>query len=210
MGLARALEAGEYAFGHGRIVVYGQLPARICLKREYADAWRALVKDTLAKGGVGWQWRNDITLRRGPYVICEVMDESVTAEPKVFEGCYADLMENGFPIISRKVVHPDGGALLYDLNSTRPNQFTIIGTAARLSDARVSEEGVSFRAKAANLVLTHIRVRLPFPLEKVTATDENGAAVALDCDYDETTGTALFIYRSEDKAVNISGVRRRL
>ena len=209
MGLARAPEDGDYAFGHGRIVVYNQLPARISLKKEYADAWRRLVKEALARGGVDWTWRNDITLRRGPYVICEVMDESVSEEPKVFEGCYADLMEEGFPIISRKVVRPDGGAILYDLNSIGPNGFTVIGTAARLSEARVGEETLSFRAKTADRVLARIRARLPFPLQQVTATDESGVAVALDYDYDEATGTALFTYRSEDKAVTISGVRRR-
>ena len=208
MGLGRVPKAGEYAFGHGRIVVYNQLPARICLRKKYADAWRKLVKDALAKGGVDWQWRNDITLRRGPYVICEVMDESVTDEPRVFEGCFVDLMADGYPIVARKTVRPDEGALLYDLSAVAPDKFTVIGTSARLTEVRADGETLSFRAKTADRVLVHIRARLPFPLDKVKATDETGAAVALSYDYDEATGTALFTYRSEDKAVTISGARR--
>ena len=205
MGLGRSPESGEYAFGHGRIVVYGQLPARICLRQECADAWRALVKNVFGKGGVNWQWQNDITLRRGPYVICGVMDESVTDEPKVFEGCYVDLMEDGFPIVHRKVVRPDGCALLFDLNAIEPGKFAVIGTAARIIEANVEKDSISLTAKAADRVLVNIRVRLPFPLGNASAMDENGAVVDLRWAYDEETGTALLSYRSDGRAIQISG-----
>lgn len=204
MGLGREPGAGEYAYGNGRIVVYDMLPARICLTREHADAWRGLVRDVLSRGGVEWNWRNDITLRRGPYVISEVMDESVTDAPKVFEGCYADLMEDGYPIVSTKRVEPDGGALLYDLSTLKKGEFTIIGTAARIMDPECGEGRLSFRAKTADRVLVHIRVQLPFRPAKVEAMDETGAAVELGYEYDEATGTALFTYRSEDRSVTIS------
>lgn len=208
--LGREPEAGDYAFGKGCVVVCRQLPARICLKKDYADEWRALMKDVLAKGGVDWRWRNDMTLRRGPYIICEVMDESVTDEPKVFEGCFADLMADGYPIVRQKTVRPDEGALLYDLDALRNDAFAIIGTAARILDAQVDDQALSFRARAADRVLVHIRARLPFPLEHVTAVAETGEPVALEYAYDEATGTALFTYRSEDRTVAVSGARKAL
>ncbi len=205
LGLGPAPEAGEYAYGSGRVVVYRQLPARICLKKKYAKQWRSLVKAALKKGGVNWKYRNDITLRRGPYVISEVMDESVSDEAKVFTGRFADLMEDGFPIVAEKTVKPDEGALLYDLTRLPKGQFAVVATAARIMDPQVGEDGLSFRAKTADKVVTHMRLALPYPLRDVFAEDEDGNAVEIQYQYDEPTGTALFTYLSRDKAVTVQG-----
>ncbi len=208
LGLDRSTKQGTHPFGKGRIVIFPVHPASICLKKSYADLWRQAVRNTFAESGVSWHWHNDITLRRGPYLICEVMDESSTDEPKVFDGCFADLMADGYPIIDRKTVYPDEGALLYDLNKC-PDAITFIGTAARILDRDVSENELSFRARAADRVRVTVRVRLPFPLEDVSATDETGAQIALIYRYDEPTRTALFIYRSEDRTVRIHGRRQK-
>jgi hypothetical protein len=205
MGLGRTPEEGEYAFGKGSVVVYSRTPAKICLKKAYADEWRTLVKTVLAKAGVEWTYRNDITLRRGPYIISEVMDESVNDQPKVFSGCFADLMADGFPIVSEKTVRPDEGALLYDLAALKPGEFRVIATAARILDAQVEESTVCFEAKTADKILTHIRLQLPYALKNVKAVDEMGEAVELEYVYDEMTGTARFTYRSADRKVTISG-----
>ena len=208
LGLTRTPREGSYAFGKGRVVVSLQLPARICLRKPLADAWRTLVRDTLEESGVQWHWHNDITLRRGPYIICEVMDESVTDEPKVFEGCFADLMEDGYPLITRKTVRPDEGALLYDLSRVSADAFTVIGTSARLLEAAADDDSFTFQAKTADQVLVHIRVHLPFAPSEVRAVDENGEKVEMDWNYDEVTGTALLTYRSRDRRVTVRGLRR--
>ena len=207
LGLGRSPEEGEYAFGKGRVVVCCLLPARLSLKKADADAWRKVVRDTLRRGGVEWTWRNDITLRRGPYIICEVMDESVTDRPKTFEGRFVDLMADGFPVITGKTVRPDEGALLYDLDTLGAQDFAILGTCARLWDVEISGDALSFRAKAADQVLVQIRLHLPFLLKDVSAADEDGQAVDVACAMDEKTGTALLTYRSVDRAVTIRGRR---
>ena len=207
LGLGRSPEEGEYAFGKGRVVVCCLLPARLSLKKADADAWRKVVRDTLRRGGVEWTWRNDITLRRGPYIICEVMDESVTDRPKTFEGRFVDLMADGFPVITGKTVRPDEGALLYDLDTLGAQDFAILGTCARLWDVEISGDALSFRAKAADQVLVQIRLHLPFPLKDVSAADEDGQAVDVACAMDEKSGTALLTYRSVDRAVTIRGRR---
>lgn len=207
LGLGREPAEGEYAFGNGRVVVYRQLPAKICMKKDYADEWRGLVKAVLAKSGVDWRYRNDITLHRGPYIISEVMDESVNDEPKVFTGCFADLMADGFPVIAEKKVLPDDGALLYNLDKLVPGQLSVVATAARILDAHVDGDTVRFEAKAADRILTHIRLQLPYALKDVKAVDESGNAVEIDYVYDEGTDTALFTYRSRAEKVTVTGKR---
>ncbi|MGI6174063.1 MAG: hypothetical protein ACOYI8_09250 [Christensenellales bacterium] len=208
LGLDRAPSAGEHAFGRGRFILYPQLPARICMAKSYADEWRALVRDALAKGGTKWQWRNDITLRRGSYLISAVMDESATDDEKVFEGCFADLLEDGFPIIRKKVVKPDEVALLRDLDRMERGTFAVVATAARILSVDAKEDALSFRAKAADRVFVHIRLRLPYPMGDVRAVDSDGEDVDLAYSFDEGTETALFTYRSSGKMVTITGNKR--
>ena len=167
LGLSRDPSEGTYDCGEGRVVVRLTTPALICLKKENSDAWRDLVKSTLAKGGVTWEYRNDITLRRGPYVICEVMDESVNEDSRVFEGCYADLMEDGFPVIGEKTVRPDEGAILSDLSSFAKGQFAVVATAARVLEARTEESELKLFVKSADKVLTHIP-KEEFPAQTLT------------------------------------------
>ena len=209
LGLGRAPGDGTYAFGTGRVVVTRIVPARICLSRENADAWRTLVQSVLGEAGVEWTFRNDITLRRGPYIISEVMDESVTDAPKVFKGRFADLMEDGFPIVTEKTVRPDDGAILFDLDRLGRDELRVVATAARILELNDDGEEISFTAKAADQVNTHIRLKLPCALKDVRAEYETGAPVELAYTWDADTGTALFTYRSADKAVRVTGRKDR-
>ena len=204
LGLPRDPADGAYAYGKGRIVVRNMTPALICLDKARSDAWRDLVRDTLAERGMTWAYRNDITLRRGPYVISEVMDESVSTESKVFEGLFADLMEDGFPIVTRKEVRPDEGAILCDLTACPRGRFAVIATAARVFDAAVDGGALTMRVKSADRILTHIRVMAPFEPAAVSAVDEDGRPIELTYAYDAQSGTMLITYRSEDRAVTIT------
>ncbi|MBR3644230.1 MAG: hypothetical protein IKN57_12070, partial [Parasporobacterium sp.] len=203
LGIGRDPAAGGYSFGAGKVEIYRQLPARICLSKEYADEWRNLVKRVLSEAGASWTYRNDITLKRGPYVICEVMDESVNDVPKVFSGCFADLMEDGYPIITEKRVKPDEGALLYDMSSLKPGELKVIASAARILQADADDKGICIEAKTADRVLTTIRMQLPFAVNDAEAEDEDGKKVDISCQLHEGTMTALFTYHSTAKKVKI-------
>ena len=204
LGLERDPKDGAYSYGQGRVVVVNDTPARFCLTKAASDQWRETVRAALKAANVDWAYRNDITLRRGPYVISEVMDESCSGDEKVFEGLYADLMADGYPVIRKKVVRPDEGAILADLSAYRRGEFSVIATAARVFDAKVEEDKLTLRVKAADKVLTTIRVMTPFGLGAVTAVDEDGAKVDVACEMDGDSGTALFTYRSADRAVTIA------
>ena len=206
LGLGRTPAEGTYAYGSGRVILRSATPARFCLNREASDAWRETVRETLALGGVTWNYRNDITLRRGPYIICEVMDESVSADAKVFEGQYADLMADGFPVISKKTVCPDEGAILSDLTAYPRGKFAIIATAARVLDVDIGEREMTLHVKSADRVLTHIRIMPPFEIRLVTSVDGDGQAIDVAFESDAASGTVLFTYRSQGKAVTMTAM----
>ncbi len=203
LGLPREPESGVYPCGLGRVTVYRHHPAKICLSQDRADAWRETVKEALNAGGVSWRYENHITLRRGPYVICQVMAQSVHDQPKQFTGRFADLMADGFPVIREKTVRPDEGALLYDLDRLPPSGFAVIGTAARISDWHTDENALRFTARAADKVWTPIRLRLPFAPSNLSAHTESGPA-DVSWRYDPESRTVLLTFRSDGKAVCVT------
>lgn len=202
-GLGKDPEQGSYCVGEGALVLWKMAPARICLTKELADEYRELVRKALADRKITWQYRNDLTLHRGPYVISAVMTESVRDEPKVFEGLYADLMTNDFQIIHRKEAAPDDVVLLFDFDQIKGETFRIIGTSARVLEADTAEEGIRLRLKTADRIRAFTRVRLPRAVKNVSAADETGTKIAVESAWEEETHTLLISYDSTAKEVTI-------
>ena len=192
-GLGRDPEEGSYPIGKGRIHILKQLPAAICLKKERSDAYRSLVRAALEQAGIPWEYRNDLTLHRGPYIISGVMDESFTEAPKVLRGRFVDLMAEGFPIIREKTISPDGCALLFDLERGAP--FQIVGTCARVEDFKEEEKSIRFTLRTADKIRSHTRLLLPGKPAKV---DFPGSY-----EWDDESGTLLLTYDSDGAKIDV-------
>lgn len=195
---------GCYPVGRGKVIVWNMLPARLCLCRTLAQDYRELVRGALLECCMDWQYRNDLTLHRGPYIISGVMDESVNDEPKVFEGLYADLLENDYPVITRKEIGPNENAILFDFSKIENEVFRIIGTSARVEAAEPLENGIRFQLKTADNIRVFVRVRLPHPADRVSAVDEDGNSVPIAMEWEERTSTLMFSYDSHARAVHVT------
>ena len=195
---------GCYPVGKGRLIVWNMLPARLCLSKAYAREYRELVRKALGECGLDWQYRNDLTLRRGPYIISAVMDESVSDAPKRLEGLYADMLENDYRIITHKEIQPDGNAILFDFSKIEQEEFRVIGTSARVEEAEPVENGIRFRLKTADNIRAFLRVRLPRPAGRVSAQDEDGNPAAVYMEWEERTRTLLLSYDSHGKVVDVT------
>ena len=204
-GIPRNAENGRYPAGKGAITVLRTAPYTICLNKIAADAWRSTVQATLNQAGIPWEYRNDLTLRRGPYLISAVMDESVNAEPKVLEGLFADMLENDFSIVRSKEIRPDGSAILFDFSRIADESFRVIGTSARVEEAELSENSFSLRLYAADRIHSFTRLRMPGKAKNLKAIDSDGNAVPLHDAWDAETRTLLLDYQSEGKPIRVTG-----
>lgn len=204
-GMEETPEDGVYPAGNGKIVVWNMVPAKICLSRELAQEYRYKVKDALESLGLSWEFRNDLTLHRGPYIISAVMDESVTDEKKVWEGLFADLGENDYPVITHKEIGPDETALLFDFNTIREDAFRVIGTSARVLDAQTDDGGFQLKLKTADKIRAYTRVRLPQKAAAALAVDEQGQHVPMEVNWDDASRTLLLCYDSHSEEVTVTG-----
>lgn len=204
-GMEETPEDGVYPAGNGKIVVWNMVPAKICLSRELAQEYRYKVKDALESLGLSWEFRNDLTLHRGPYIISAVMDESVTDEKKVWKGLFADLGENDYPVITHKEIGPDETALLFDFDTIQEDAFRVIGTSARVLDAQTDDGGFQLKLKTADKIRAYTRVRLPQKAAAALAVDEQGQHVPMEVNWDDASRTLLLCYDSHSEEVTVTG-----
>ena len=198
-------ENGSYDIGKGKLSVLNMSPARLTLSEEHSNNYRSFIKDILASTGENWEYRNDITLRRGPYVISAVMDESCSDESKVITGNFVDMLSSEYNIITEKVIKPDEVAVLFDLDKINDEDFRIVASASRIFNFDITDEGFTSEMKAADLIRSYVRVRMPKEVKSVTAVNEDGKNVELNFTWDEASRTMLIIYESNDKLIKLTG-----
>jgi len=206
LGLSRKPADGTYPAGKGRIAVWNMAPARLCLNGERADAYRELVKKALLAGGSNWDYANHLTLRRGPYIISAVMDESISDKPKTFHGLFADMLENDYAVVTEKTIRPDQNAVLFDFSKIYDTNLRIIGCSARAFTLDCSERHFSMDLKAADRIKAFVRIRLPKKAAEISAVNENSEAIPLSWEWDDVSRTALFSYNSKGLKIKVYGV----
>jgi len=189
-GLGREPGEGRFPLGQGSIHILKECPARLCLEKDLSDSYREQVRSALEDAGIRWEYRNDLTLRRGPYILCGVMDESCTDSPKVFRGRFVDLLEDGLPIIKEKTVAPDGCAILLDLD--RVTGRRILGTSARAENWEEGADSLRFTLRTADKLRSHTRILLEKAPQAVSFPgtwewDEDSCSILLTYDSDGST-----------------------
>lgn len=210
LGLSVTPKDGIYEVGKGRVMVWNLSPAKLCLTPELAGEYRSRLKKLLALGGSEWKYTNQLTLRRGPYLISVVMDEGGEDMPKeahVFKGLYADMLTGDYAIIREKSLNQDENTILFDFSKIEGVDWRVIGCSARVFSLEPAAEdtGFSMKVKAADRLKAFLRIRLPKPVVSLEAEDEKGGRVPVEYTWDEDTRTELFSYDSSNQEVSIQG-----
>ncbi|GHU02786.1 hypothetical protein FACS1894147_05460 [Spirochaetia bacterium] len=212
LGLPRVPKDGAYQAGKGTVCVLNAQPASFCLSAEKAAAYREWIHKQLAAEGETWTYGNTLTLRRGPYLIAAVMDESVSGEPRVFKGSFADIYTPDFKLITEKTLQPGENTLLYDLSHCRTDG-QIIGTSARVFSLKGPDPRgpdpkrsgtLEIKCRAAADVHARIRVYFKQPVTAVCGVDSSGKTVDVRVDWDDRTSTALFSFVGNAKDITIT------
>lgn len=166
-------EAGQTPVqtGKGWVCIHKKAPSRIAKEEHGADELMRLVTAMLGKTGETLRTQNYLKLRRGPYVIASVMDESVSEAPLIITGRFVDILDPMLPIIHEKTLLPNQRTLLYDLEWAENN---IGGAKVAAAACRVREEvsgnGVlTFVTRGPAATRARVRVLLPDTPTAITA-----------------------------------------
>ncbi|ALS29186.1 hypothetical protein IJ21_38000 [Paenibacillus sp. 32O-W] len=194
--------------GKGILVHLNVHPEKLAESREGANRLRSAVKQAMSalnQPDLQWNESNRFLLRRGPYLIASVMDESVSGEPLELKGRFVDLFEPELPIKHALTVMPGEQALLYDLSyaaGRAEGRNAVIAASSRVEDFSLNGQTISFQVRGPSGIQAAARVRCAFrPASVIWEADgkrENLAFV-----WDEETRTVLIRYRHHPKDAKI-------
>ncbi len=211
LGMPRRPEDGIFEVGKGYSLIWNMAPAKLCTSKGLAEEFRKRMKELLAINNRSWEYTNQLTIRRGPYIISAVMDESDISNPSklhTFHGLFANMLENDYKIITEKQLKEDDNAILFDFAKIEGIQYRVIGCSARVFSLEETEEGSGFsmEVKAADHIKAYLRVRLPRKVVSVKAEDEKNNPVPVNFIWDESSRTVLISYESRNQLIKIDGI----
>lgn len=175
LGLDINPSAGEYDSGKGKVYVIRQDPKEFVMKKDGDDPFIKVVKKAFHSIGEDLEFKNNLSLQRGPYKIVAVMDESINKSLYFAEGPVVDLFDPLLPVLSEKTVVPGEQAFLYDLEKVYENKEPkVIATAARISDETSRTNSYTFICRSPFNTKNSMRVFLPGEPESVSVQDSAG------------------------------------
>jgi hypothetical protein len=206
LGLAANTQEGLKPVGNGFVHFMRVRPDRMAESAESAERLRVAVRETMAAlkvPEIRWIPANHFMIRRGPYVIASVMNESVHDNPLELEGCFVDLFDPGLPIVHHVAVKPGSQVLLYDLDDDEAEGSRIIAASSRIENFKEDSLTIDFTARGPDPLNAVARIRCSTkPANVRMHVDGNG--VSLPFDWDEETQTLLIHYGHRTGGVRIT------
>ncbi len=199
----------NYSYGKGRVYILRQDPKELILQSGKDLAFINLVKQAYETDASAGQieFKNNFYLRRGPYDIIAVLDESDNAGPLEIKGPVIDLFDPELPVLTKKTVQPGEQAYLYNLKRVSNSKIPkVLCAASRTYEESISEKGFSFISKSPSGTWNVMRILLPVKPKKVSITDhqmKNEEQVSMEWDEQSSTCLIKFENSSEGHRVDI-------
>ena len=195
MGMEEQAVEGHYRFGEGHVYVMRRNPQEFVLT-EGADS---LLLQTLESAYGPCEKKNYFLLRRDPYLIASVMDESpISSKPLLLKGRFIDLFDPSLPILGEKVVQPGEQAFLLDLDKGQEKKYPqVLASASRQYDETFTDHGFSFVSKSPANTNNSMRILLPQAPKQVQVS------VASQSSWDEESQTLLLKFENDPDGVEV-------
>lgn len=207
MGLGMSPANGIHHVGNGIFAYLPVNPEECANKKACADMLRCIVKDAMEakkEAALSWKPGNSFVLRRGPYVIAAVLDESVSDEALWLSGRFIKLFDTGLPFSREAVITPGNEALLFDLDRIPAAEpLCLIAAASRIDEFIEGENGFCFTARGPKGVDAAARFFCARRVGGVSAKVD-GQDSAISFEWDEESSTVLMKYPNCPEGIGIT------
>ena len=160
--------------GRGYVRVLAEKPREIQSQEEGPEKVVGILREMLECRGETLQAQNHLCIRRGPYVVASVLDESVSDEDLVLEGTFVDLFDPTLPCLTKKTLSPGERTLLYDLNWLAENGVgsKVVAAGARVKNESASGDGLRFVTRGPKATRGFARILLPSKPDNIHSEPE--------------------------------------
>ena len=206
LGLETPLQAGEYTYGKGKVVVIRKDPKEFVMEEgsdlEYINTIKKIYDDN--SNSEKLQFKNHFALTRGPYEIISVVNENEDQTPYTAKGKFIDLFDPKIPVLNEKKVKPGEQAFLYNIQSVKdPEVPQVLAAAARIYDEVFTDNAYSLVAKSPENTTNVMRVLLPQKAENVKITDPKGQILVAETSWDEPSKTYFLSFENYADGVQV-------
>lgn len=201
--LGRELEDGIYPCGKGVVAMLNRHPSEIAYLPELADQYLALIRQAMAQShneSLRLRPKNYFALRRGPYLIAQVMEDSVSPEPLEIPGRFVNLYDHRLRVLNGISLKPGENILAADL-ARYPDEICLVGSAGRVEDFACGKERYTFTVRGTLGTRVALRFLSPRPT-RVCAT-AGGVACSMLSQYDAESKTLYLEADGTPDGVNV-------
>lgn len=163
LGLTQVAYGAPEPVGKGFVRVLWEQPRKIQSEKDGANKVIRHARELLERAGVAWKQQNYLLMRRGPYVIASVLDESVSEEPLTLHGHYVDLFDPILPVVRERTLQPNERALLYDIEWARKQgtPARVLAAAARVRGELCEGNRLLFVTRGPKATIARVCILLP-------------------------------------------------
>lgn len=197
LGLGTATQDGKYACAKGFVIVDASSPDGLAHAEDGGKTVLAQVRAALHALDLPYAESNALVLRRGPYVVAGVVDESNVKENVCLAGRWVNLYDANLAIHVDLQIQPDTRWMLYDLASC-PDHPWVIAAAGRVEDEAYDQHSLSFKVSGMADTTCSVRVRVPARPATATAGDK-----AVTCEWDEPSKTVLLKFANDHQGQQV-------
>lgn len=207
LGLNQTPAEGTYNVGNGIVCIIRHDPKEFVLTSGSDTKLLDKVSGLYEKAnGKKPEFKNNFYLRRGPYELISVLDESVNDNPFVIEGLFIDLFDPALPVLRKKTILPGNQSFLYNIeNIADKHKPCVLATGARVSNEKIAGNSYSFIAKSPVETTNVMRIFVPKKPKECTVS-YNNKTISHDIPawkWDDTSKTVLMYFENHPDGVTI-------
>jgi len=197
--------SAEFQFGDGFVFVLRQNPKEFIIEKRAHALLREKVFSLLRKVNKAeiWQEKNFFHLKRGPYEIISVFEESCSEKPYSIKGRFVDLFDSSLPVVYEKLLAPGNRALLYNLDFNAQQKPYIIAAASGVSEDVQKNGTYKFCLKGPKNTKGKIRIYLPQKPGNISMQNVDKKKCGEVFEWDEKSQTTLINYPNSPEGVRI-------
>lgn len=204
LGLNANLEEGKYSIGNGALYVLRKDPKEYVLENHndqflidvVSKAYKEINQEDLV-------FNNYFYLKRGPYTMISVLDESFSDKPFIKDGHFIDLFNHELPIVKKVVVRPGEQAYYLNLDAIEDNSKPqVLASASRIYNEKTTKNSYSFLAKAPINTTNVMRVLIPAEVKECVIHNRDEKIVP-EWKWDSTSKSLKIIFENDPDGVEV-------
>ena len=140
-------------------------------------------------------------MRRGPYEIISVLEESVSDNPYSVTGHFVDLFDANLPVLDKIQMKQGQRGFLYNLDFAPSLKPYVIASASRVTKEQMIDGKFKFCLTGPKGTIGKTRVYFPQKPNKISVQDVDGNFCGKISDWESKSQTILISYPNKPEGV---------